>query len=187
MPHQGALRDITAGDLILHFKDRFTQDISVIREHLEDRKWIKEGSTDILDNIQVLIGPTIPTNARWAVRIVDAGGNTRTNEWLTTRARVETYKLYFDCMLRAGANRTEIDLAIQDFSSIVTNYLLSIKRLGFVIQSLPTGVPNVPIYDSWVDSVDTGYTKNGAYRIARISWWGKLVNVYNELGIVSIV
>lgn len=182
MSHQGALRDITIGDLIVHFRDRLTEDEPIIRKHLQERGWIKPGSTDVLDSIKVLIGPNTPTNARWAIRVVDQPGSTRSNEWLTTRARVETYKLFFDCMIRTSANRDEIELAIHDFSSTVANYLLGLKRLQFVIKGT-----RVPVYDSWVDSVDTGFTKNGAYRIARLNWFGKVVNVYNELGVVSIV
>lgn len=183
--HQGALRDLSTGDLMRHFRSLLLEQRPIFRGHLEDRKYITKGSQDALDNIQVFIGIKTPTNARWAIRIAN-GSPSRKHEWLTTRARIETYRLYFDCMLRSAANKEEVDLAIEDFASIVSNYLLGLKRLQFDVAEKTVSL-NIPVYNSWVDDINTGYTKDGAFRVARIDWWGQVVNVYNEVGVISIV
>lgn len=112
----------------------------------------------------------IPHSAIPALRIVPVRFSP---SWLANRTRSDEYRFYIDCMVRTTVEDV-IDEYVMVLSLAVTQWLLDFEKLQPEICEA-----NRRAYDSWTDGVEFGYSKGQAWRIARISYWLKMVHAYS--------
>lgn len=154
-------KDLTPWDFANHFKLAFEGDgVRDVGNFLFDRELIKQK-----DLIRTGIGETLPSNARYTYRIVP--GN-KTSEWMATGARKDTYTTFIDCCLRIVVNQEVIDEVIAEWAGATQNWLNRLDELQFFLRGLDPGKGPVQVYDSWSPSFELGYTRDQAYRVARV-------------------
>jgi hypothetical protein len=121
--------------------------------------------------VPVFIGEKaqIPNSVMPALRIVPDNWNTK---WLSTRVRDDQYRFYVDCMVRT-TQRDVIDEYVMVLALATEEWLLEFSNLQGKIQETRSAY-----YDSWVDSVQFGWSKGQAWRIARITYWMKAQHAY---------
>ena len=96
-------------------------------------------------------------------------GNTE-EKWLATRTREETYTFYVDCMAK-NIKTVEAGRYIRCFANVTRNVLNDFRNLRFTVPHT-----NFLAWDSFAPRSEYGYKRDGAIRVARITWWCKVVN-----------
>lgn len=121
--------------------------------------------------IPVFVGEKqrIPSSAIPAIRVVPDSWNT---QWLSTRVRDDQYRFYVDCMVRTS-EADVVDEYIMVFALAAEEWLLEFSNLQGKINETRSAY-----YDSWVDSVQFGWSKGQVWRIARLTYWMKTQHAY---------
>jgi len=132
--------------------------------------WTSASSRDMING--VFRGEQTRISGKAALRVVVLD---KSVEWHATRVRDDTYNFYIDCLAKVGAKREEIERFINVFGSVVHNYLNRFSNLQPVIDG--TSLP-IRAYNSWAPKMTKGYAQGGAYRVARIDYWIKVLNPY---------
>jgi len=121
---------------------------------------------------EVIRGENTRTAHKAAIRVVVLD---KDQEWHATRVKDDTYNFHIDCMHKLTAKKEEIDKFINVFGSIVQSYLNRFSNLQPVIAETD---PPIRAYNAWAPKMVKGYAQQGAYRVARISYWIKILNPY---------
>ena len=95
--------------------------------------------------------------------------------WHATRVKDDIYNFHIYCLHKMTARKEEIEKFVNVFGSIVQSYLNRFDNLQPVIAGTE---PPIAAYDSWAERMQKGFAQQGAYRVARISYWIKILNPY---------
>jgi hypothetical protein len=158
-------RDLTPFDMARHFKLVCEEDlIPAVGQRLVARGVFPQKE---ITNIRVVLGESVPTNARFNIRIVPGA---KTVEWLATQVRKDAFTTHIDCITRVVTDREAMDQIISEFGGAVHNWFLQIDNLQFTIRGLPSDIATpVQSFDSWASNIMPGFSADGALRIARIT------------------
>lgn len=107
---------------------------------------------------------------RAAIRVISEGMDTK---WHATRVRDDIYRFSIDCLSKVTAKKEAIEEFMNTFAGAVHAYIIRFDNLQPIIKGT-----NKRAYDSWAESYTKGYTEGGAYRVARIPYYVKILNSY---------
>lgn len=141
---------------------------------LKDRDFWQGSSSDERRIGEILVGEQsrVPNSVLAAVRVVPVK---MTPTWLSSRVRTDQYNMYIDCMVRSVKREVNEELVIT-FAGAVQQWMQEFEALQLFIPEIKTRA-----YDSWVNSVDFGYSPGFAWRIARLDYWLKIQHIYMDI------
>ncbi len=155
-------------------RDHLEMGRAFFEQTLKDRGFLAGSSADDKKIGEILIGEQsrVGHSVLSAIRVVPVS---MTPTWLASRVRTDQHNMYIDCMTRT-AERETVDELIVTFAGAVQQWMMEFEQLQLVIPEL-----NIRAYDSWIDSIQYGYSQGQAWRIARLDYWMKVQHVYSDI------
>jgi len=150
-------RDLTAG-------------LPVFEKVFRDQGFVSNKTKPIIG--RVLRGEPTRVGNRAAIRVVVTE---KVENWHATRVKDDIYNFNIDCLSKMTSKKEEVEKFINVFGSIVQSYLNRFSNLQPVIAETE---PPIAAYDSWAERMQKGFAQQGTYRVARISYWIKILNPY---------